>query len=188
MAIQSGRSPFGADRGHIILRTGRAGIAATAGHDLTIEVTRWSGELTVTDDSSPSDLEARIEMGSLEVRDGTGGLKPLTDKDKREIVVTARKVLTADRNPEATYSAAEFEPGADGGGLISGNLTLAGTTRPLQLQVSRTGRDAYRATTSVLQSEFGIKPYSGFMGALKVRDAVDVEVNVDFSGPPETRA
>src|ERR1019366_10092137 len=37
MAIQSGRSPFGADRGHIILRTGRAGIAATAGHDLTID-------------------------------------------------------------------------------------------------------------------------------------------------------
>jgi hypothetical protein len=33
----------------------------------------------------------------------------------------------------------------------------------------------------VPQSAFGIKPYSGFFGALKLRDEVTVEFDVDLS-------
>jgi hypothetical protein len=51
------------------------------------------------------------------------------------------------------------------------------------LQVSETGPDRYRATGQVVQTAFGIKPYSGFFGALKVSDAVDVEADVDLSQP-----
>ena len=184
MALHAGRHQFGTESGRILLRTFRDGLAAQAGHDLTIEVDRWSGEFTVTGDLDPADLEVRIEMTSLIVRDGTGGLKPLTDRDRREIAVTARKVLAADRHPSATFSATKFDRGADGGGVISGSLTLASVTQPLQLQVSQTGPDRYRATTSVRQSAFGIKPYSAFLGALRVRDAVDVEI--DF-GPPASQ-
>ena len=184
MALHAGRHQFGTESGRIVLRTFRDGLAAQAGHDLMIEVDRWSGELTVNDDLDPADLEVRIEMTSLIVRDGAGGLKPLTDRDRREIAVTARKVLAADRHPSATFSATKFDRGADGGGVISGSLTLASVTQPLQLQVSQTGPDRYRATTSVQQSAFGIKPYSAFLGALRVRDAVDVEI--DF-GPPASQ-
>jgi polyisoprenoid-binding protein YceI len=170
------------------LHTFRDGLAAQAGHDLTIEVGRWSGTLTVHDDLSLSGLDVRVDMASLIVREGTGGLKPLTDRDRREVAVTARKTLRADRDPEATFTATKFEPDADGGGVISGTLTLAGQSRPLQLQVRKTGTDQYHATTSVVQSQFGIKPYTGFFGALRVRDAVDVDVDVDLSeqsGGPE---
>ena len=169
------------DRGRIVLHTFREGVAAQAGHDLIIEVGRWSGELTLNDDLSPADLTARIDMGSLIVREGTGGLMPLTDRDRREIAVTARKTLGSDRHPEASFAAQKFEPGADGGGTITGTLTLAGAARPLRLDVKSTGPDRYHATTRVVQSEYGIKPYRGFMGALKVRDAVDVDVDVDLS-------
>ena len=136
------------DRGRIVLHTFRDGLAATAGHDLTIEAGRWSGELTVSDDGKPAGLTVQVDMGSLIVREGTGGIKPLTDRDRREIAVTARKTLAADRYPEATFAAAEFEPAA-----------------------------------TVVQSAHGIKPYTGFFGALRVRDAVDVDVDVDLSGP-----
>jgi hypothetical protein len=34
----------------------------------------------------------------------------------------------------------------------------------------------YRGTGTVVQSAYGIKPYTAFFGALKVRDTVDVEV------------
>jgi polyisoprenoid-binding protein YceI len=122
------------------------------------------------------------------VRDGSGGIKPLTDSDKREIEATTRKVLAADRNPEATFSATKFEPGAAGGGVISGSFTLAGATRPLRLQVRQEGPGRYRATTSVVQSEHGIKPYRAFLGALKVRDAVDVEIEIDLPAAPEAAA
>jgi len=151
--------------------------------DLTIEVRRWSGELTVNEDLSPADLEVQIDLGSLIVRDGTGGLKALTDRDRREIAVTARKTLGADRHPEASFSATEFKPDGDGGGTVTGTLTLAGVARPLRVQVAKTGPDRYHAATLVVQSAYGIKPYTGFLGALRVRDAVDVDVDVDLSQP-----
>jgi len=173
------------DRGRIVLRTSRDGLAAQAGHDLTIEVGRWSGELTVNDDLSPADLAVQIDMNSLIVREGSGGLRPLTDRDRREITVTARKVLAAERHPDASFSAAKFEPAADGGGAILGTLTLAGAAKPLRLQVSKTGPERYHATTSVVQSAHGIRPYAGFLGALRVRDAVAVAVDLDLSQPAD---
>ncbi|MCI0686079.1 MAG: YceI family protein [Sporichthyaceae bacterium] len=114
-------------------------------------------------------------------RTGAGGIKPLTDRDWREIAATAAKVLGIERYPNATYSAARFEPDGLGGGVASGTLTLHGQTGPLELQVSSTGEDRYRVTASVLQSAFGIKPYTAFFGALKVRDAVDIEADIDLS-------
>jgi polyisoprenoid-binding protein YceI len=181
MAVHAGPQELGTSRGRIVLHTFRDGLAAQAGHDLTIEVGRWSGVLSLNDDLSPAGLDARIDLNSLIVREGTGGLKPLTDRDRREIAVTARKTLAVDRHPEATFTATDFKPDAAGGGLITGTFTVAGAARPLQLQVSRTGPDQYHATGSVVQSQHGIKPYSGFLGALKVRDAVEVDVDVDLS-------
>ena len=196
MAVTPGRHQLGPDHGRIILRTSRDGLAATAGHDLTIEAIRWSGVLTVNEDLSPADLDVRIDMGALVVREGTGGVKPLSDRDRREIAVTARKTLGADRFPEAVFAASTFAPaggagGGNGAGEISGTLTLHGETRPVRLQVSQTGPDRYHAEATVVQSEYGIKPYSGFLGALRVRDAVQVTIDVDLSGlgaegaPPE---
>jgi polyisoprenoid-binding protein YceI len=182
MAVHAGRHHLSTERGRIVLHTYRDGLAAQAGHDLIIEIGRWSGELTVNDDLSPAGLEVRIDMGSLIVREGAGGLKPLTDRDRREIGVTSRKTLHADRHPEATFSATKFEPD-DGGGTIAGTLTLAGQSRPMRLQVTVTGEDRYHATASVVQSEYGIKPYTGFLGALRVRDAVNVDVDVDLAEP-----
>jgi hypothetical protein len=43
-----------------------------------------------------------------------------------------------------------------------------------------------RATGTVRQTDFGVKPYSGFLGALRVRDAVDVEAEVSL--PAASRA
>ena len=181
MAMDPGPHQLGADHGRIVIRTFRDGLASQAGHDLTIELTRWTGELSVADGGAPTGLDVRMDLGSMVVRDGTGGLKPLTDRDKREIAVNARKVLGTDRSPEATFSARTFEP-ADGGGVIAGDLTLAGTTRPVWLEISQPGPGRYRATTSVQQTKFGIKPYSAFLGSLKVRDSVDVEIEVDLYG------
>ncbi|HEU5421480.1 MAG TPA: YceI family protein [Streptosporangiaceae bacterium] len=185
MAILAGRHHLGTDRGRIVLTTLRDGLAAQAGHDLTIEAARWSGELVVGDDLAPASLEVAVDMGSLVVRKGTGGVKPLSDRDKREIAVTARKVLTADRHPEATFSASSFEPAAGGGGVISGTLTLAGRSRPVRLSVSVPQPGEYRAATSVTQTDFGIRPYSAFLGSLKVRN--DVGVQVEVSLPDSSR-
>jgi polyisoprenoid-binding protein YceI len=181
MAVLAGRHELGPDQGRILLRTFRDGLAAQAGHDLTIEATRWSGVLDVNADLRPAGLDVRVDMSSLVVRDGTGGLKPLSDRDRREIAATARKVLAADRHPEAVFAAAGFEPAAGEGGEISGTLTIRGQERPVRMRVSQTGAGRYHAEAQVVQSEYGIKPYTAFLGALRVRDAVDVAVDLDLS-------
>lgn len=180
MAIHAGRHHLNTQSGSIVLKTLRDGLAAQAGHDLTLEPGRWSGELVVGDDLAPTSLEVRIDMGSLVVREGTGGLKPLTERDRREIAATARKVLAADRHPEASFSATAFEPAGSGGGVITGTLNLAGRSRPLRLTVSRPGPGNYRATAAIRQTDFGVKPYSAFLGSLKVRDAVDLQIEVSL--------
>jgi polyisoprenoid-binding protein YceI len=193
MAIHAGRHQFGMDKGRIALRTFRDGLAAQAGHDLTIEVARWSAELVVSDALAPESLNVTADLGSLVVKEGTGGLKPLTDRDKREIAVTARKVLQTERFPEAKFAATVFQPvpdssdvtagarATDSSGTMRGTITLAGKSGPLELRVHAAGGGRYTASGTIRQTDFGIKPYSGFFGALKVRDAVDIEVEVDLS-------
>jgi polyisoprenoid-binding protein YceI len=185
MAVAPGRYRLGPDSGRIVVRTFREGLGAVAGHDLVIDVPRWSGELTVNNDETPTALDARIDMTSWIVREGNGGVKPLTDRDRREITKTARRVLSADRHPDAEFTATGFQPAGDGGGTIEGTFTLAGVARPLRLQVSQVGPGRYRAAGTIVQSSHGIKPYTGFFGALKVRDAVDFEAEVEVPSPAD---
>lgn len=181
MSIHTGTHELGPANGRITLHTTREGVASTAGHDLTIEVQRWSGELTVNDDLTPAGLAVQVDMRSLAVLEGSGGLKPLSDRDRGEIVKTAQKVLTADRHPEASFTAGQFQPGSDGASVISGTLTLGGKQGQLSLQARETAPDRYHASGQVVQSAYGITPYRGFFGALKVSDAVSVDVDVDLS-------
>ena len=176
----TGTFKLGPDSGRIVIKTGRAGLAARAGHDLTIEVTRWSATVTVPGAGSGTtvpELSAELDLGSLAVVDGTGGAKPLSDKDRRDIVNQAAKILGGGT---ATLAATGVTP-AGSGGTIEGTLTLHGRSQPVQLQVQSTGPGRYRATATVRQTHHGITPYSGFFGALKLKDEVGVEVDADLT-------
>jgi polyisoprenoid-binding protein YceI len=161
---------LGPDRGRLVLRTSREGFAAQAGHDLTITFSRWSAE------AGEGSISVTVDLSSFEVLDGSGGIKPLTERDKREIQLTARRLLDADRQPEATYRSEEV-----GDGVVDGTLALRGVQRPLRLTVSDLGGDRYRVTGTVRQSDFGITPYTAFFGSLKVADPVAIEAEVDLS-------
>jgi polyisoprenoid-binding protein YceI len=183
MTLQAGQYPLGPANGHIVLRTFRQGMAAAVGHDLTIDLTRWSGTITVSGEDSGAVVDARLDLTSLSIREGTGGVKPLTDSDRKDIVKHAGKTLGSDRYPSATFTASIGSVSGDGG-EVGGELTLHGTTNPIRVNVSAAGEGQYRGTATIVQSEYGIKPYTGFFGALKVRDSVDVEFDVDLSAGP----
>ena len=53
---------------------------------------------------------------------------------------------------------------------------MAGSTRPLAAPLSVEDGGAISATIPVTQSDWGIKPYRGLMGALKVRDEIEVVI------------
>ena len=144
-------------------------MAAKVGHDLVIDVTRWDATVDLTDWTVELNADAR----SLEVREGVRGLKPLTDKDRREIRQNIDDKVLQGR-PIAFRSTAVRLGEADGPLVVEGELTMAGNARLVtaRLDVGPDGRVS--GTIPLTQSEWGIKPYRGLMGALKVRDALEV--------------
>jgi polyisoprenoid-binding protein YceI len=173
----TGTFQLGPEAGRILIKTGRQGLAAKAGHDLTIEITRWSARASVPDGGAASaEIAAELDLGSLAVREGTGGAKPLSDKDRGDILKTAGKILGGGT---ATFASTRVSPSSDGG-VIEGTLAFHGTSQPVRLEVSSPAEGRYRGTATVRQTDFGITPYSGFFGALKLRDEVGVEFDVDL--------
>ena len=180
MTAPVGRLRIGPGSGHLVIRTRREGLAARAGHDLTIDVTDWSGDLTHDpDDLAGTTLAVTVDLNSLRVRDGSGGALPLTDRDRNEINATMTRILGSGGSPVATFVASRVAP-SGGGGSIDGTLTMRGIQRPLRLAIIDGDSHRYRGTATVVQSAYGIKPYSGMFGTLKVRDEVAIEFEVDL--------
>lgn len=167
--------------GELTLHTGRAGIGSKVGHDLTIRVGTWSATAAREDGGAVTSVKVVADLSSLEVLRGDGGLKPLSEKDKKTILSNAMDTLSVKSHPTAVFQAEGLQL-SDGSSEVAGRLTLAGKERPQQMKVTVKqdgGRARVQVTCEVVQSEFAIKPYSGMLGALKVRDMV--EVRADFS-------
>ena len=191
---------LGPDAGQVVIKTTRAGLAARVGHDLSIDVSRWSADITVpggtalaetgadgtaADELSAATVTAELDLGSLVVREGTGGARPLSTSDRRDIESTMRKILGGNGGGGGGPAAATFRSTrvipSSGGGAIEGTLTLNGRSQPVRLQLTSPAPGRYRGSVTVVQSAFGIKPYTGFFGALKLRDEVVAEFEVDLS-------
>jgi polyisoprenoid-binding protein YceI len=155
-------------------------MAQKVGHDLIIEVEQWQATVEVGEDGEPRSISLEADPTSLKVLEGHRGVKPLTDSDRTEIRSNIDKKILGGQPIKFSSSAVK----RSGDNLIvQGDLTMAGSTRPasFELQLDREGRIS--GMLPVTQSEWGIKPYRALMGALKVRDTV--EVVLDASLPKE---
>lgn len=169
---------LGPEQGSLTVHTGVAGRAAKAGHALTIGVTDWSATAAF-EGPHPVALSLRAALGSLEIISGEGGLKPLSDKDKRTVKSTALDVLSAAAHPEATFVSRSVTARPDGY-TVAGDLVLAGVGAAVvvELRVSRAdGIATLDALVPVRHTQFGLKPYTGLMGTLRVRDDVEVRLS-----------
>jgi polyisoprenoid-binding protein YceI len=182
----AGTHDLGPTVGRVIVKTGRAGLAARVGHDLTIEITQWSARVTVPDagggDIAAASVTAELDLSSLAVREGTGGAKALTDRDRGDIQSTARRILGAAAT--GTFTSSRVILHEEGSGAIEGTLALHGAAQPIRLQVTSPAPGRYRGSAQVRQTDFGIPPYSGFFGALKLSDEVTVEFEVTLAMEP----
>jgi len=159
------------------IRTYREGVAQMAGHDLIIDVGQWHAAADVSDEGVLSSLELEVDPRSLQVREGLHGVKPLTDKDRTKIRQDIeRKVLGAD--PISFRSTAVEQSGERL--RVQGELTIAGSTQPVSHELGISAQGRVHGTLPVTQTQFGITPYRGFMGALRVRDMVEVAIEVQL--------
>jgi polyisoprenoid-binding protein YceI len=170
---------------HVRVFTFKEGLLSAIAHDLEIEVTRAS--LEWPDDASL--LRAEIDARSLRVLhavlDGRPAPGALSDRDKRKIEQTiVEDVLHASRHPsirfEGTLTWPDRQPAVP---TIEGRLDLHGRSRSVAVTVEERG-DAFVATATLHQPDFGIAPYSAMLGTLKLKADVRVEVRVPLARPP----
>ncbi|ALR12335.1 S-adenosyl-L-methionine-dependent methyltransferase [Mycobacteroides saopaulense] len=166
---------LGPENGTLTLHTGVTGRAARMGHRLTIVMASWTVSVEGPDDR-PSSVSLVVDVDSLRVDSGEGGLTPLTPPEKSIVRSNALKTLNAKRFPTIEFHSEEITRNA-AGYLMYGPLTIHGVTQlaEIDLAVAADGDDLRLSlNTEVSQRAHDIKPFSMAMGSLKVADVVTV--------------
>ena len=174
----------------IRVHVAKRGAFAMFAHDHDFEVTRWSGTVAVPGgDPARGSVELVLDAGSLLDRQ-----KKLSEADRRKVDQQAAgpEVLDAARAPEITYrsdrvvvAAGGAGEGAQVRGTVQGQLTVRGRTRPVDaaFEATRAGEGwSVRGRARFKQSDFGIKPFSGYGGTVGVKDEVEVTFELEL-GP-----
>ena len=108
--------------------------------------------------------------------EGVRGVKPLTEKDRSEIRKNIDEKVLRGR-PISFRSRDVRLADRDGRLVVAGELTMAGSTRPVTARLSISADGGVSGTIPLTQSNWGIKPYRGMMGALKVRDELTILID-----------
>ena len=155
-------------------------MGAKLAHDLVLTATQWQGTLNVdSDNPGASSATLSIDARSIEIVEASGGVKSLSDKDRRDIGKNIDdKVLQTGKYPQLTFESTSVS-GAAPNFTVAGNMTIAGATRPVDVALDVNGSDV-TATTSISQKDFGIKPFSAMLGAIKLRDDVEFELHLSL--------
>ena len=150
MAIPPGRYTLGPADGTLTVRTGKAGAAAKAGHNLVIEVTRWEASLEVGAGGGGS-VAVTADARSLAVRSGSGGMGSLGEEEKASIAQSIDDDVLKGGTIAFRSSAVDEAPG---GLRVQGDLDLLGATRPVAFDLDagddgrRSGCSRFNRTTA----------------------------------------
>ena len=161
--------------GELLVRTGVAGRAAKMGHRLTLLMNSWDATVRWADDQ-PVAAHMTVDVDGLDVSHGEGGLMTLSGPEKSLARSHALKSLDAERFPTISFQRRRHRtdrrrlPAERHGGHSRHEPRCA-----VDLRVEDLG-GAWRMSgeSDVRQTEFGVKPYSMLMGAMKVADIVTV--------------
>lgn len=155
-------------------------MGAKLAHDLILTASRWSGTINVDAENPAASAAAlTIDARSIEILEAVGGLKSLSDKDRRDIDKNINdKVLETGKFPELKFESTSVS-GSGSSFNAAGNMTIRGTTQPVNVALAVNGSQV-TATTTISQKAFGIKPFSAMMGAIKLRDDVNFELTLDL--------
>jgi YceI-like domain len=165
---------LGPDDGTVAVRTRCSGAAAKAGHDLLLHVTVWRAAVEVDAAESPLAISFEADATSFRVIEGTGGIQALDDDDRASIVQTIDDEIL--QRAAIGFRSTGVEETGPGSFRVRGDLTLAGATHPVEVEV-KAADGRLHAAAAIVQSSWGVKPYSALFGALKVADEVSVEID-----------
>ena len=124
-----------------------------------------SGESAV-----PSSVTIRVAVDEIECGKGVMNKK-------------LRDALKSDKNPEVTFVLDSASLEGSGKLAATGNLTIAGKTRPVEFEVTEKTTDAglnYEGSVDLLMTDFDVKPPTAMLGTMKTKDEVTVSFSVNM--------
>ncbi len=167
-------------RSQALIDVGKAGAFSFAGHTHEVEAPLTSGVVHVDPDNvSKSDLRLQFNAAAMKV---TGKGEPPDDVPKVTQAMLSDQVLDVKNFPSITFVSTVVSGRGSASALdllITGNLTIRGTTKPVRAAASaKIDGDTLTATGkfTIKQTEFGIKPIS-VGGVVKVKD----DLNITFT-------
>lgn len=156
-------------------------VSFTARHLMVSKVrgqfTRFEGLILIADEPFDSSVVATIDLSSIDTRN-----------DQRDAHLRSPDFFDVERYPTMTYRSTGVRPIGDGY-EVSGELSLHGVTRPVELALEFNGvsadesggtRAGFSATTEINRRDFGIDislPLDG--GGVVVGDRVKVFLEVE---------
>jgi hypothetical protein len=177
MTLEPGTHTLGPTDGTLTVLTGKGGAAAKAGHDLTIEVSRWSAKIEAGETVS---LALMADPRSLRVVDGSGGISPLGDDEKQGIAQTIDEEVL--KGVPIRFRSSLVE--TSGSRLdVRGELELMRVRNPVEFALNLDDDGRLTGSAMVKQTDWKIKPFSALFGTLKVADVVEVQIDARISAP-----
>ncbi len=169
-----------AARSRALIDVGKAGAFSFAGHTHEVEAPLTNGVVHFDPDNfSKSDLRLQFNAAAMKV---TGKGESADDVPKVTQTMLGDQVLDVKQFPSITFESTVVSGRGTAAAvdlLITGNLTIRGTTKPVRAAASaKIDGDTLTATGkfTIKQTEFGIKPIS-IGGVVKVKD----ELNITFT-------
>ena len=153
-----------------------AGISKVRG-----QFTDVAGQLNVAEDAAPSTGEIVVGMASVDTKNET-----------RDNHVRSEEFFDVANHPEMTYRILGLNL-TDGEGTVSGELTLRGVTKPVELEAEFNGvavdafgvtRAGFTASTAISRKEFNVTWNAALeAGGVMVSDKVNIDLDVEFTAP-----
>ena len=172
---------FDAYNSECLIFTFKDGLLSRLAHDLKLQVARFSIEA----DESTHEIHATFDPSSIDVvcaqLDGRDDPSTLSQSDKSKIQDNITKdVLQVKKVPEIRFDSTGVVEREDGY-AVEGTLRLHGRSKTIQTGVRAQGQRLV-VEVRLHQPDFGIKPYTAALGALKVKPDVVVRVSVPREG------
>lgn len=189
LTANSGEYVVDPDRSEMVVRLFKGGFASGLAHDHVIRASQFGGTMFWDPDQPASaKVEVRSDARALiidepEVRARYELEGELADDKRQDVQATmeSAKQLDVEAYPDMLFRSTSVRQFGNGSIEVSGDLTLHGSTRSIRFTTSPAlegGSLTASAEIDFLQSDFGIKPYSAMLGAVKNQDGAKLLVRL----------
>ncbi len=142
--------------------------------------TRWSGEVDLDDqDLTRASLNVRIEAASID-----------TGEDKRDAHLRSADFFDVEKYPELLFTGKQVTRLGEGELRVTGDLTIHGVTREVELEVELTGKGkdpwggdrlGFSARVDINRKDYGLHWNAALeTGGVLVSDKVQIGIEVEL--------